>query len=87
MVLAILADIYKYNLGIYMHQNLDNFTNRRQSNLNTRSVGEYIPSFQRLALTQNQSIKFHAPSNWNNIPIDIKNIRSVNSFKKITKKF
>ena len=81
------ADIYKYNLGLYMHRNLDKFTNIRQHNFNTRSEGEYIPTFQRLTLTQNQSIKFQAPSNWNNIPNDIKNIQTTNSFKRNYKNF
>ena len=70
-----------------MYQNLDKFNNIRLNNLNTRSEGQYIPSFQRLTLTQNQSIKFQAPANWNEIPNDIKTNRSTNSFKKNYKNF
>ena len=83
-----LSDIYLYNLGIYMKKNVDNFTSNYYNNLhNTRSGNHYAPSFQRLALTQRQSIMYQAPVNWQNIPLSIRNSRSLDSFKRTYKTF
>ena len=57
-------------------------------NYNTRSGNNsYNPMFQRLTQTQNQSIMFQAPNNWNNIPDVIKNATSLPSFKGRYKQF
>ena len=83
-----LSDIYLYNLGIYMKKNVDNFTSNYCNNLhNTLSGNHYAPSFQRLALTQRQSIMYQAPVNWQNIPLSIRNSRSLDSFKRTYKTF
>ena len=82
-------DIYKLNLGIYMYKNLNRLSTMISShNYNTRSGNNsYNPMFQRLTQTQNQSIMFQAPNNWNNIPDVIKNATSLPSFKGRYKQF
>ena len=74
-------DIYKFQLGIHMYKNLDNFDiSSSNHDYNMRNIS-YIPVFQRLTLTQRQSVAFQAPSNWNSIPLDIKNSQSLKLFK------
>ena len=82
------SDFYKYNLGLYMWKNIDNFEQNFRINLhNTRSGDHYDPTFQRLALAQYQSIMFQAPLNWQPIPDDIKNSISLHSFKRKYKSY
>ena len=77
------SDIYRYNLGIYMYKNISKFASYFRENQNsTRSGDYYAPTFQRLTLTQNQSIKYQVPQNWNTIPSVVKNSPSINSFKR-----
>ena len=81
-------DIYKYNLGVYMFKNIGNFESSFRVNpYLTRSGDYYAPNFQRLSITQNQSIKFQAPYLWSRIPIEIKQCRSLASFKKRYKSY
>ena len=77
-------DIYKLNLGIIMYKNLDMFLQSRSSHrYGTRSGNNrFNPQFQRLSLTQNQSVMYQAPNNWNTIPESIKEAPSVEVFKK-----
>ena len=64
------CDFYKYNVGVYMWKNIEKFTqNFRINPMNTRSGDYYAPSFQRIPLTQNQSIMYQAPLIWENIPL------------------
>ena len=77
------ADIYKYQLGIYMWKNEVNFEQNFRINLhNTRSGDHYVPSRQRLTRTFNQSIMYQAPNNWQDIPVTIINSPSLSSFKR-----
>ena len=81
-------DIYKYNLGIYMYKNLDRFSNRRSlHDHETRSGNLYDPIFQRLTLTQRQSLEYQGPNNWNSIPIYIKVAPSLDIFKNRYKEY
>ena len=81
-------DIYNYNLGVYMFKNIGNFeSNFRVNPYLTRSGDHYAPNFQRLSLTQNQSIKFQAPKLWYQIPLEIRQCRSLTSFKKRYRSF
>ena len=76
-------DIYKFNLGVYVNKNMSFFNNNVRTNFhNTRSSNELIPAFQRLTLTQRQSLKYQGPVNWNSIPDEVKNSPSLESFKK-----
>ena len=81
-------DIYKYNLGIYMYKNLENFTIRSSlHNYETRSRDSYDTLFQRLTLTRRQSLEFKGPENWNSIPLYIKVAPSLDIFKKSYKEY
>ena len=88
MQLLKIKDIYKWNLGIYRFKHRNDFETNNGTH-NTRSRQNYYrPIFQRLTLTQNQSIFFYqAPSNWNTIPEDIQNSPSVTLFKRKYKQF
>ena len=81
-------DFYKYNIGIYMWKNLDNFRHLfRINSHNTRSGDYYEPSRQRLSLALYQSIMYRVPHNWLQIPDPIKNSPSLCSFKRNYKTF
>ena len=81
-------DIYKYNLGVYMYKNIDKFAANFTINpYSTRSGDHYDPDFHRLSLTFNQSIMVQAPTLWNSIPLDLRNLPSIKSFKKNYRKF
>lgn len=81
-------DIYKYNLGIYMYKNMDKFSpNLINHPYATRSGNYHVPTFQRLTLTQNQSIMYQVPLNWLEIPDHVRDRASLNSFKYSYKSF
>ena len=66
-----------------MWKNIDYFMPNYRINLNNTRSGNYFDSsYHRLSLTQNQSILYQAPSNWRNIPLDVRNSTSLNMFKK-----
>ena len=82
-------DLHKYVLGIYMHKVNNNVIEDENINLPshnflTRSRNDYIPEFQRLALTQH-SYTFTAPNTWNTLPREIRDIKSILVFKKLSK--
>ena len=75
-----LDDLYKLKVGIYMfeNRNIDQF--RSTHVFNTRHRSNLVPVFQRLGATQN-SITFMGPKIWNEIPADIRDSHSNQSFK------
>lgn len=75
-------DIYLYQLGIYVFKNPQiGQTSQRFHDYNFRNSSAIIPVFQRLSLTQHQSVTFQGPSLWNSIPNSIRNKPSLNAFK------
>ena len=80
-------DIYRWNLGIYMCNHKNDFELNSSSHDTRSRQNYYRPIFQRLTLTQNQSLRYQAPTNWNIIPDDIQNLPSVSSFKQKYKLF
>ena len=78
-----LNDIYKLHLGTFMYKNKEKFSELIVNRpYDTRNNDQYSPAFQRLDLTQRQSVNFQVPQNWNKIPEQIKNAKSLKSFKK-----
>ena len=78
-----IADHYKYNLGIYMWKNIADFETYFRVNVhNTRSGDYYAPGRQRLTMNQRQSIIHQALTNWDSIPMLVKDSPSLTSFKK-----
>ena len=76
------TDFYKYNLGVYMWNNEAIFAQNFWINVhNTRSGDHYVPSYQRIPITFNQSIMRQVPHNWEHIPVELKNLPSLKSFK------
>ena len=82
-------DIYRLNVASYVYLNRQCFMEPNTSHrYNTRSnINDLSPSFQRLTLTQNQSIYFQGPRIWNEIPVCVRESPSLFSFKKSFKKF
>ena len=74
-------DIYKYQLGIYMYKNPQIGTPSNAIHSYQTRTSFLIPAFQRLLLTQRQSVSFQGPSLWNIIPSDIKDAPSLRNFK------
>ena len=67
---------------------IDRFSNRRSlHDYETRSGDLYDSVFQRLTLTQRQSLEYQGPKNWNSIPIYIKVAPSLNIFKNRYKEY
>ena len=63
---------------MFENRNLDQF--RSTHDFNTRHRNSLVPVFQRLGATQN-SINFMGPKIWNEIPADIRDSHSAQSFK------
>ena len=85
-----LRDIYKINLFTYLYKNREKFENQSISHVySTRSthIHSCTSEFQRLTQTQNQSIKYQAPLNWNSLPLHVKDAPSLKSFRKRAKAF
>ena len=80
-------ELYKYHLGIYMYKNPEiGIHSSTIHNYETRS-SFIVPAFQRLVLTQRQSVAFQGPSLWNSIPNDVKEARSLAIFKSRFRKY
>jgi len=80
-------DLYRYHLGIHMYKNPEiGIHSNTIHNYETRS-SFIIPAFQRLVLSQRQSVAFQGPSLWNLIPNDVKEARSLAIFKSRYKKY
>ena len=75
-----LPDIYLLKLGLYMYENKENPIFIRYHDHQTRSHTLLYPVFSRLTSTQ-QSVFYSGPVRWNNIPLTIKNSRSLSIFK------
>ena len=80
-------DIYKLNLGIYMYKNTQFRSSFINDNIYNTRYSSLTPNFQRLSLTQRQSVAYQGPVVWNEIPIDVRNRRSLKAFKKHYKRF
>ena len=81
-------DLYKYNACTYMFKNLEKFENLLVSHShNTRSHGNYVATFQRLDLTQRQSIMYQCPTIWNNLPDTVRSVNSLDQFKQKCKQY
>ena len=71
-----------------MHNNIDKFNHLLPThNHSTRFRSNYVPSFNRLSLTQRQSLFSILPSNWNDLPDEIKSSPSIFIFKKRYKQY
>ena len=75
-----LEDIYKFQLLIHTRQKILTGNYRCTHNVNTRSRELAVPTFQRLSKTQN-SISFRGPHLWNQLPVELRNIKSLSLFK------
>ena len=74
-------DIYKFFVSIYMFNKIKSGAYMVKHSVNTRSRGMAQPVFQRLTTTQH-SIDFCGPKVWNELPLHIRNIEKLHTFKK-----
>ena len=82
------SDIFNLNSGIYMYNNIVKFNHLLPAhNHSTRFRSNYVPSFNRLSLTQRQSLFSILPSIWNDLPDAIKSSPSIFIFKKRYKQY
>ena len=75
-----LQDIYKFNVAIQFFKNRNNLNYDRNHSYLTRSRNTLRTPLCRLTYTQ-QSVNYQGPLIWNEIPIDIKESRSISTFK------
>ena len=77
-------DIYKLQLLTYMHKERSKGNFGRTHNINTRNTNMALPVFHSLTSTQH-AVSYSGPSAWNNLPENLRAIKSVPSFKKSVK--
>ena len=78
-----IKDIYTYLIAIeaYKKNTVSNINHLDHSH-NTRNRDIFaIPNYRRLQISQ-RSLTYAIPTVWNTIPNDLKNVRSLNTFKK-----
>ena len=73
-------DVYKLNIGLFMHDNSSTGQFNRTHSHNTRNRNDFLPNRARLTITQN-SIKVIGPNIWNSIPENIRALPTKTSFK------
>ena len=76
-----LDDVNKYCTCIFMFKNRNLFLPISSHNYNTRNRDNLRTQFQRTNVTQ-QNINFIGPTIWNDIPTRIKEIQTLDSFKR-----
>ena len=82
-----IKDVYAYNCAIYAYKlNASNLLKFPSHDFGTRNMNLSIPAYQRLSKTQ-KSISYSAPYMWNQVPPHIKELPTIQSFKKIFKNY
>ena len=69
-----------------MHKSLSSGNFRIKQNINTRNINLALPSFHRLTTSQ-QAFSYCGPSIWNTLPKNLREIKSLKSFKISVKRF
>ena len=83
-----ISDIFKLNAAIFMFNNMFKFVHLLPVHSHeTRFRSNFLPSFQRLSITQRQSLFSIIPSIWNSLPEDVKNSRSLYVLKRKCKNY
>ena len=75
------ADIYKYHMLIYMHKAMREDIFSPVHDFNTRNRYLAVPEFQRLTTCQ-RAVSYAGPKIWNSIPLYLKEIESISTFKR-----
>ena len=83
-------DLYKYNLGIFMFsfyknllpQSFDNLfsQNIQVHNYNTRNKFDFRVHYGRTSYSHSV-IRYKGPTLWNNLPLEVRDCKSLNTFK------
>ena len=82
------TDIYKFNLAVFAFKNKNQIESNyaRSHNYNTRNRSELLPQFERLIVTS-KSLHLSVPKIWNLVPTELKNLSSLNQFKKFYRQY
>ena len=78
-------DVHKFLLCLYFHKNSYLFSTHSH-NYATRNRDQFVPSFERLNVTQ-RSLYFAAPNAWNGLPPSLKSIPKFSLFKSKLKEY
>ena len=81
-----IADLYKFQALVDTHSKILQGGYKIEHNVNTRNRNLSNPKFHRLDRTH-QSIASSGPTLWNNLPIELRLIKSIPRFKKNLKIF
>ena len=79
-------DIFKLNVGLYMYDHRLSGQYNRGHGYNTRNRNELLPNSARLTVCE-YTMSVVGPNTWNNIPTEIQQSHSRNSFKYNYKKY
>ena len=74
-------DINYYFVSVYMYKNSNSFETTSSHGYSTRQSVDLRTSLRRTALTQH-SIFYVGPKIWNTLPLDIRNLENLNTFKR-----
>ena len=81
-----LVDIHKFQAAVYMYKNQFNDMYIHNHGLNTRNSHNLVPKHHKLSRTQ-QAISYVGPKIWNNLPLGIRIIPNLNTFKRTLKSY
>jgi len=74
-------DIFKYSVSIYMFSHHSDEEFQTQHQIPTRNRNLLVPSYNRLTGSQ-RSITYTGPKTWNELPICIRNSKTLSVFKR-----
>ena len=75
-----IPDVIEYRLLTYVFKNMDTLYSANFHSYNTRRVLDLRPNFHRTVMTQ-RSINYVGPTHWNRLPVELKCIQRLSSFK------
>ena len=81
-----IQDIHKFSILVHMHKKFNDNNFRVSHSINTRNRNLANPVFHRLTVTQ-QAVSFKGPLYWNNLPVNLREIKSLPAFKFHLKKY
>ena len=77
-----LGDLYKFNICIYMHKQMNSSSYQVLHDLNTRNRDLARPVRHRLATCQKLAVSHNGPLEWNSLPPNLRTIESIGRFKR-----
>ena len=75
-----LSDVSLYCINLHVFKNIDDYNSQSDHGYNTRGVSNLRSEFRRLTSTQ-RSLGFIGPKCWNDLPIELKMLNKVSTFR------